>query len=83
LGPDDKDTAWSTGNLANDYCAQGKHAQVEALFQVALESNPNDPLTLSSLVWYLLVLPDRRHRRPQEALQLARRAVKGGRAVLT
>ena len=76
LGPDDRDTVWSTGNLANDYCAQGKFAQAEALYRRALESSPNNPHFLNGLAWYLVAAADRRQRRPTEALQFARGAVK-------
>ena len=77
FGPGTPMAAWFVGLLLSDYCLQGKHAQVEALFQEALESNPTNPFSLKYLAWSRLTLPDRRHRRPQEALQLARRAVKG------
>lgn len=76
LGPDDRDTVWSTSNLAKDYCAQGKYAQAEALYRRPLESSSNNPLFLKALAWYLVAAADRRQRRPTEALQLARGAVK-------
>ena len=83
LGPEDRDTLWSTNNLASDYEDEGKHAEAEALRSQALEiqrrvlkGRPNDPASLNALAWSLASAPDLGLRRPEEALEAARRAVK-------
>jgi len=70
-------TRWYMDALAGVYGHQGKYAQAQALFRESLKAKPDSPEILNDLAWYLVSPPDPRQRRPQEALQLARRAVKG------
>jgi tetratricopeptide (TPR) repeat protein len=70
-------------NLASTLELEGKYSQAEALFRRRLESNHDNPASLNALAWYLVAVPDRRQRRPAEALQLARLAVKGAPSVAT
>jgi eukaryotic-like serine/threonine-protein kinase len=77
LGPEHPDTLVSVSNLGIAYRSQGKYAQAEAIYRAWLAINANNRTTLNELAWHLVAIPDRRLRRPQEALQLARRAVKG------
>jgi serine/threonine protein kinase len=76
LGPENPDTLWATWDLANIYFDDGKYAQAETLFRKSLESRPDNPAPLNDLAWYLVAVPDPARRRPQEALDLARRAVR-------
>jgi serine/threonine protein kinase/Tfp pilus assembly protein PilF len=77
LGPEHPDTQKSITNLGLVYRAEGKYAQAEALYRKSLDSNPNNPYSLNEFAWYLVAAADSRQRRPEEALQLSRRAVKG------
>jgi len=77
LGPESFSTLRSVYNLGRVYTARGKYVEEEALFRNALLTSPNNPTLLNNLAWYLLSVPDRRLRRPKEALQLARQLVKG------
>jgi serine/threonine-protein kinase len=54
----------------------GRFEESAASFRKSLESNPNNSYPLNAMAWYLLTAPDRRQRRPEEALELSRRAVK-------
>jgi tetratricopeptide (TPR) repeat protein len=54
-----------------------------AAFRKSLDYNPNNSYPLNALAWYFLTAPDRRRRRPEEALELARRAVKEGPDIAT
>ncbi len=76
LGPQHPDTVASVLELGSDYAGLGKYAQAEALYRKALEGNPDNPPLLNSLAWFLLSAQDRSVRRPAEALQLSRQAVK-------
>jgi len=54
LGPEHPDTVWRMNDLANNYSAQGKYAQAEALYNQTLEFRrrqlgPEHPDTLSTL----------------------------------
>ena len=84
LGPERDETLRSMHDLATVYWRQGKYAQAEALYtqtlglyRESLQAKPDRPGLLNDFAWYLVTVPDPRQRRPQEALQLARRAVKG------
>ena len=61
----------------------GRFAETEAVFRKSLENQPDNPDPLNSLAWLLVAAPDRRQRRPEEALSLARRAVQGAPTVAT
>jgi Tfp pilus assembly protein PilF len=68
-------TARSVHGLATDYSAEGKDAQADALYRRFLKSYPTNPDLLDEFAWYLVAVPDRRRRRPEEALRLSRQAV--------
>ncbi len=61
----------------------GRFDEAEAVFRKSLENQPDNPDPLNSLAWLLVTAPDRRRRRPEEALELSRRAVKEAPAVAT
>jgi tetratricopeptide (TPR) repeat protein len=76
LGPEHPDTLRSMHNLATVYLYQAKYTEAELLFRTSLARNPNAAAKLNALAWYLVSVPDSRQRRPAEALQLSRKAVK-------
>jgi tetratricopeptide (TPR) repeat protein len=63
--------------LAADLKPQSKYTQVESMYRKAVEANPKSALQLDYLTWFLLEAEDRRFRRPKEALEFARRQVRG------
>lgn len=77
LGNQHPNTLMSMNQLGLDYMALGKYAQAEGLYRKALEANPNSPAILNQVAWFLLACQDHRLRRPGEALELSRRAIKG------
>jgi len=83
LGEGNPDTLWAMRSLAATYSAEGKCTQADELYRKAVELRPNKASSLNALAWYLLSVPDRRCRRPEEALQLARRAVQAAPNVAT
>jgi serine/threonine-protein kinase len=80
LNPDDPDLIHGLGVVLGKL---GRFEESVAAFRKALELNPNNSYPLNALAWYLVTAPDRRQRRPQEALDLARTAVKEGPDVAT
>ena len=76
LGPEHPDTLWCMYRLAGVYGDEGKYSQATALYRKGLQARPQDPTPLNALAWFLVAVPDPRQRRPEEALELARRAVK-------
>ena len=84
LGPEHGDTLLCMYNLARVYWLEGKYAWSETLNKQTLEIErrvlgPEHPQTLKSmndLAWELVADPDPRNRRPEEALQLIRSAVR-------
>jgi serine/threonine-protein kinase len=79
LTPDDSTALYGLGQGFRD---TGRFVEAEGAFRKALENQPDDSFSLNSLAWELLTAPDRR-RRPEEALELARRAVAQAPAVAT
>ena len=77
LGANELDTLLSVSQLGRDEAALGNYAQAEALYRKALAMNPNSQVLLEGLAWFLLAAQDHHLRRPQEALEHARAAVKG------
>ena len=83
LGPEHPDTILAEGNLAGVYAHLGQYTEAETLRRHALAVRervlgPNHPRTLQAmnrLAWVLVTDSDPRHRRPAEALQLARTSV--------
>jgi serine/threonine-protein kinase len=61
----------------------GRFDEAQAAYRKSLDLNRNNPYPLNALAWHLLTEPDRRQRRPEEALQLSRRAVQEGSDVAT
>lgn len=74
-GDDNPGTLRAISYLAYVYTEGHKYAEAEALYRKSLESAPNDADPLNAFAWYLVAVPDRSRRRPEEALPLARRAV--------
>ncbi|HEX4006073.1 MAG TPA: tetratricopeptide repeat protein [Acidobacteriaceae bacterium] len=74
LGPDNPLTLQSMTGLIRDDTALGQYAEVGAVYRKALEAAPKNPVLLNSLAWFLVAAADRNVRRPQEGLELARRA---------
>ncbi len=77
LGANEVNTLLSVSELGRDEAALGNYAQAEALYRKALAVNPDSQVLLEGLAWFLLTAQDHHLRRPQEALELARAAVKG------
>jgi Flp pilus assembly protein TadD len=50
------------------------YAEAEADLRLAVKLQPDDPGALGSLAWFLLTAGDAHARRPQEALEMARKA---------
>jgi tetratricopeptide (TPR) repeat protein/predicted Ser/Thr protein kinase len=77
LGADNPNTLLSVSGLGRDEAALGNYPQAEALYRKSLEVSPNSQVLLEGLAWFLLAAQDHHLRRPQEALEHARAAVKG------
>jgi len=77
LGENNLNTLLSVSQLARDQAALGNYAQAEALYRKSLAASPNSQVLLEGLAWFLLAAQDHHLRRPQEALDLARAAIKG------
>jgi serine/threonine-protein kinase len=73
LNPDDPDYQYG---LAQALRRLGRFDATEAAFRKALDLDPNHAYSLNSLAWDLSVVPDRRKRRPQEALELILHAIR-------
>jgi tetratricopeptide (TPR) repeat protein len=80
LNPDDSDLVHGLGVVLR---VLGRFEESAAAFRKAVELNPANSYPLNALAWYLVTSPDRRRRHPQEALDLARIAVKEGLDVAT
>jgi len=76
LGPQNPYTVNSLYSLAADYNAFGDYSKAESAYRKACEAQPDNPQSLNDLAWFLLTVPDQRLRRPEEALELARKSVK-------
>jgi len=76
LGPQNPATLESVSALADDYKELGEYSKAESEFRKACEGQPDNPVAFSDLAWFLLIVPDPQLRRPQEALDLARKSVK-------
>lgn len=76
LGPQNPFTLESLTALATDYKNLREYSKAESAYRKSCESQPNNPVAFNELAWFLLTVPDQRLRRPQEALELARRSVK-------
>jgi tetratricopeptide (TPR) repeat protein len=77
LGADHPNTLVSVSGLSRDEAALGNYSRAEALYRKSLAVNPNSQVLLEGLAWFLLAAQDHHLRRPQEALEHARAAVKG------
>jgi eukaryotic-like serine/threonine-protein kinase len=75
-GPESSTVLYLLYNLADSMQMQGKYAQAEALYRNYLAGNPNSPVRMNALAWYLVSARDSGQWRPSEALDLARRASK-------
>jgi tetratricopeptide (TPR) repeat protein len=76
LGPQNPFTLDSLYSLAADYKALGDYSRADSTYRRSYEAQPDNPGSLNRLAWFLLTVPDQRLRRPQEALELARKSVK-------
>ncbi len=72
LTPDDSTVLHGLGLAFRDL---GRFDEAEAAFRKSLVNQPDNPDPLNSLAWLLATAPDRRQRRPEDALKLARQAV--------
>jgi eukaryotic-like serine/threonine-protein kinase len=77
LGADNLNTLLSVSQLARDQASLGDYAQAEALYRKALALSPNSQVLLEGLAWFLMAAQDHHLRRPKEALEHARAAIKG------
>jgi non-specific serine/threonine protein kinase/serine/threonine-protein kinase len=75
FGPENPSVLLIQDNLGAIFQEQGKYAQAEALYRNYLAGDPNSPVRMNALAWYLVSARDRRQWRPVEALDLARRAL--------
>jgi serine/threonine-protein kinase len=80
LTPDDPDLIHGLGVVLSKL---GRFEEAVAAFRNSLALNPNNSYPLNALAWYLVTAPDHRKRNPEEALKLARKAVKEGPDVAT
>jgi eukaryotic-like serine/threonine-protein kinase len=76
LGETHPDTLRAMRSLANLYLSEDKCAQGIALLRRRAQFAPGNATALNDLAWKLLTAPDTRERRPAEALETARRALK-------
>jgi serine/threonine protein kinase len=77
LGAHHPITLVSVSQLCRDEAALGNYPHAEALYRKSLEVSPDSQVLLEGLAWFLLAAQDHHLRRPQEALEHARAAVKG------
>ncbi len=63
-------------NLGLTLMQQGKREEAIAIYRKGIAVNPEDALMLNNLAWLFATSPETRLRNPQEAVALARRAVK-------
>ncbi len=76
LGPQNPFTLDSLSALATDYKNLREYAKAESAYRKSCEGQPDNPVAFNELAWFLLTVPDQRLRRPQEALELARKSAK-------
>jgi len=76
LGPQNPQTLNSWSAVAADYKALHGYAKAESAYRMLYKSQPENPVMLNNLAWFLLTVPDPRLRRPAEALDLSRQSVK-------
>jgi len=76
LGPTHPLTGRSMSGLAADYTAMGEYAKAEGVHRKRCELQPENATAFNDLAWFLLTVPDGGLRRPPEALELSRKAVK-------
>jgi len=77
FGQENRTVLYVQANLATTLQEQEKYAQAEALYRDYLAGAPNSPVRMNALAWYLVSARDPRQWRPLEAVDLARRVVKG------
>ena len=65
------------GNWHTPTAQKANTAQEETLYREDVKANPDSRYRLNRLARLLVSVPGRSRRRPEEALQLARRALKG------
>ena len=75
LGKDSPDTLAALSYLALDLDGQQKFVQAEDLYRAALQGSPDNPSLLNGLAYHYASVSNPAFRGPQEALELARRAV--------
>jgi len=74
--PENPAVLYTMSNLASIFEEQGKYAQAVALYRNYLAGDPNSPVRMNALAWYLVSALDPREWRPSEALELSRRVLK-------
>jgi eukaryotic-like serine/threonine-protein kinase len=75
-GPHNPYTSQSWDDLATDYKLLKDYPKAEAAYRKAYDAMPDNPDAANKLAWFLLMTPEQQMRRPQEALEIARKAVK-------
>jgi tetratricopeptide (TPR) repeat protein len=75
-GPHNPYTSQSWADLATDYNFLKNYPKAEFAYRKAYEAMPDNPDAVGKLAWFLLIVPEEQLRRPQEGLELARKAVK-------
>jgi len=75
LGPQNPATLTSLSALGSDYKGLGEYSKAESAYRKSCEGLPDNPVAFKELAWFLLTVPDKGLRRPQEALELARKSV--------
>ena len=76
LGPQNPATLDSLSALGADYKDLREYSKAESAYRKSSEGQPDNAAAFKDLAWFLLTVPDQRLRRPQEALELARKSVK-------
>ncbi len=65
---------WVQPRLTDALIARGEHEATVQMLEIFLPSKPDDTFTLNNLAWFLTVHPDPDLRRPDRALEAARRS---------
>ena len=76
LGPKHRLAVMSMTALAEDYKAIGNYVEADRVYRKACATRSDSAEAFDTLAWFLLTVPDARLRRPQEALELSRKALR-------
>ena len=67
-------SSWT--RVAADYQALHDYPKAESAYRTLCKNAPDNPAMLNELAWFLLTVPDKKLRRPAEALDLSHQSVK-------